>query len=133
MKEDEMLQHDAEQIRDCLLATRALLSDPEHWCQKMAAQDKYGNYIYFRDPDAKKWCLAGAVFVMSDEKRYNKHISVPVKNFLEDILVAKTGEVIETWNDAPERSHQDVLDILDKAIFQIENDLVSAGRILEDA
>ena len=45
---------------DKLRAARALIEDPEQWCQGAFARDKAGNHTFSSASDAVQWCALGA-------------------------------------------------------------------------
>jgi hypothetical protein len=78
-----------------------LLATPDKWTKGHLATDDMGDSVGEYSPSACRWCLIGAVF-----KCYG--------NFAErDPIVAainrKTGPFPSQWNDAPERTHAEVL------------------------
>ena len=81
-----------------------LLSDPAKWCQGQVAKDNEGNGLPARSNDAVKWCALGAVF-----KCYpNDNIAWQMRGRIEEITKVPVG----SWNDYPDRRHQDVVDLL---------------------
>lgn len=82
-----------------LKSARKYLTDPEHWCQ--------------RSPAGKATCIDLALDDAGD--RYT-HASQAVRRVLG--LDDQPGNCHELfrWNDAPERTHAEVLDALDRAI-----------------
>lgn len=86
-----------------------LLESPERWCQGMNAQNAAGQYALVRSHDACRWCLRGAVALI-----YGDEMNVAWAKLKEAIGVAP-GDSLIPWNDAPERTHAEVLAAVRKA------------------
>ena len=90
-----------------------LLEKPENWTQRANARDANGRDISSYHPDAVCWCLFGAVnkcYGITPERQ-----NVEVK-LIHSLQVAPTQErrgygSYIVWNDAKERTHQEVLDL----------------------
>lgn len=90
-----------------------LLDSPEKWTQQTLARDINGMATSPRGYDACSFCLVGAI-----ERCYN----VPSKDMLaiiqlveDELKVQAPGfEFIGQWNDAPDRTHEEVVDLLKK-------------------
>lgn len=84
-----------------------LLSDPARWTKGYYARDARGNLQGVHSPAACSWCLLGAAM-----KCY------PTDH---DLAVAKLkgmmgyGIPLHSWNDAPGRTHAEVLELVRKA------------------
>lgn len=105
------------QLLDDLKAVRELLSVPERWTKGEHARTNTGCPVPINSRRAKCWCLEGATAraVKSDE-RFNNTWGCLLDMFRQDHPDAKIiGGIIE-WNDADDRTHADVLALLDKAI-----------------
>ncbi len=84
-----------------------LLATPNDWTQKAYARDINGQKLTDeRDPKAVCFCLVGAL-----NKCYPREQRGAVIR-----AIAKEGSFSEsfTWNDAPERTHAEVLALLKK-------------------
>jgi hypothetical protein len=92
------------QLKQDLRAVLALYSGPEKWTQGAYARDRNGNPKSPESEEAYSWCLSGAACRVS--KNW-----VDILSFLRSFTC-----VIGEWNDAPERSFEDVTALLDKAI-----------------
>ena len=80
------------------------------WCQGADARDKDEYSISVRDPSAVKWCLVGAIYA-SNEPPYGGRLA----NILE-ICRKLTGGLRPTiWNDKPERTQAQVVELLQEA------------------
>lgn len=95
---------------DILEHARALIAEPERWTQGALARDGDGEELGdAQDPDAACWCLAGALH----HAGYGRATSLLVHRVLSTL--DKPVDIV-TWNDAPERSHAQVLLLLDECI-----------------
>jgi len=93
-----------------LIAIREFLTSPESWTQDVVARNKFDIPVYSDSREAAKFCLLGAVQHITGV--YYKAESI--LRLLQDI----TGYPdIVRWNDELHRQHEEVLDLLDKAII----------------
>ncbi len=85
-----------------------LIADPASWCQGSLARDQDGNSLGSGDPDACQWCMIGAI---------EKSLFITSKAFsrLERVVKSKGFEIIADWNDAPGRTHAEVIAALKEA------------------
>ena len=84
-----------------------LLSDKSKWCKKKLAATKDGESCLIFDEFATQWCLEGAIikcYVMDFETQ--RKINERIRN--------KIGNDIPNWNDAPERTFEDVKKLVKK-------------------
>lgn len=94
--------------REVLIAAKALIDTPEKWTQGWYAKDANGKHISDQSPDATCFCSIGAMWAVAHEIQ-----------FVDDALVflgRATRPAIPTWNDAPERTHAEVMDAFARAI-----------------
>ncbi len=84
--------------RDILIAARALIDTPEKWVKETMHQTRNGIDCY---------CTMGAL-MKADHK-------APSEVF-ETFRVSNGLNSVFRWNDAPERTHAEVLAAFDKAI-----------------
>lgn len=86
-----------------------LLASPEKWTKGAYAMDASGLHVPERHPDARRWCLLGAA-------NYCYGLaSVAVEMRIRDALLAGSGDKatgIASWNDAPDRTFDDVRKLL---------------------
>jgi hypothetical protein len=125
-----------------LLAVRELLASPKRWTQGANARRRNGSYVSYAESAATQWCLNGAVqrvvynevLTVCDLKVITKAINLLVDNIclerIESGISAPIGLPIAIWNDAEERTHADVLVLLDKVIASLSVP-VSKKRELE--
>jgi hypothetical protein len=89
---------------------RALLEAPERWTQMALARTAEGELCEPTDSVAVCWCLLGAF------DHVERGDDVGFIRFLEKEL----GGSVTRWNDAPGRTHADVLALLDRVIAEGE-------------
>jgi len=99
--------------KDVLVGTRALLSDKTKWTQEVFARDPVGTAVNLYSPLAACWCLEGAIGKVSSELGTGMGAAADLlRKQLPD------GTSLIDWNDSKERTYQDVVDLLDKAIAE---------------
>lgn len=92
---------------ETLKAMRELLSAPERWTKGECARDASGNRVDISSPDATCFCLIGAAGLVGEFKS--------VMDLLDRLVAPGPASC---WQDAPERTHAEVLALLDRAIEQ---------------
>ena len=96
-------------VKEHLLKMRELLADSNCWTQGDYARDDSGKSCGIMSPAAKKWCLRGASWRVGGI-------------IFGDILCTArtlgfhTDRAIVVWNDAPGRTHAEVLARIDAAL-----------------
>jgi len=106
--------HTPRKPSEILRAAREIISVPERWTQGASALSGRGNVVNARSPSAKCWCSFGAI-----DKAGSR--SIAKLRTAEGILrAALKAESIILWNDAPERTHAEVLAAFDQAITLAE-------------
>ena len=107
------------EYRQVLEKAKALVASG--WTQGYIAEDPSGHSCCPMSDVACRWCLLGACErAMFDHGHHQKD------SWLEMLAVVKraisaSGEISPiAWNDAPERTQQDVLAFLDAAIERLE-------------
>lgn len=101
---------------EMLAEARALLV--RGWCQGEDALDEDGVPVDPSSPVARRWSVAGALLAVWEEWRSAGNAAdVVSRDFAEAGLAlrAAVGDIV-AWNDAPERTHGEVLAALDRAI-----------------
>ena len=97
---------------------RELLSDPEHWTKEASARSSNGQSVPPCDKKACSWCLYGAIVKASHETGYtNRQL---LRNQLCRMVWRRVGSFLAEWNDAEEREHKDVMNLLDGFIKDYE-------------
>ena len=77
-----------------------LLHSPEKWCKGQLAMDMHGNKVEPFSDTAERFCAVGAI---RRAYGYDSHSDI-VKEKLRDAV----GRLIPGWNDAPERTWEEV-------------------------
>lgn len=98
---------------EILKKARELLSDPARWCQNVSARSLEGKAVGYAAPTAFSFCMFGAIWN-----------SAPRLSLIPDEKVAAVfglaADDLVEWNDAPERTHAEVLQRFDEAIARLE-------------
>jgi hypothetical protein len=101
---------------EMLAEARALLV--RGWCRQEDALDEDGAPVDPSNPAARRWSVAGALLAVWEEWRgAGKPADLVSRDFAEAGLAlrAAVGDIV-AWNDAPERTHGEVLAAFDRAI-----------------
>jgi hypothetical protein len=88
-----------------IMKVRELLDKPEKWTKGWWARDSKGRMVIF-DTTAVSWCLVGAI---EECYSYSERRAIDLK-VQEALLVSR----IDIWNDAPERTFEDIKDLVEK-------------------
>jgi hypothetical protein len=92
---------------------KELLSSPDKWIQGHYALDAEGDVIDAQDPDAVCFCLQGAIRRCYNDGKEPYRFTDEYKGVKSRIL-HEIGEPITTWNDAPERTFEDIKQLVEK-------------------
>jgi hypothetical protein len=84
--------------REVLIAARKLIEKPENWTQRK-----------FRHGDA--YCMSGALLAIDGHSIMSSAVYAALKQ-----AVPSSFHCLAEWNDAPERTHAEVLAAFDRAI-----------------
>jgi hypothetical protein len=91
-----------------LRAARRLIEEPERWTKGAAARDSAGKRVESGDTSAQCWCAYGAI---------GRATGYRVSDWDARMLLSEVvGGCISMWNDAPWRTHVEVLAAFDAAI-----------------
>jgi hypothetical protein len=99
--------------RKALLRVRALIE--RGWAQGTFATTKTGTATFLGSDYAENVCLLGALHHVRDHDRPRVSSRTWCKVF--ELITARVGNMVE-WNDSPERTQKQVLDLLDKVLAQ---------------
>lgn len=105
---------------DVLCEAREILVE-KGWTQGCCARDARGKNCDIGSKAAVCYCAVGAISHVSD-------YSEPTRPFkqaciaLRRVINIKQGMSIGSWNDAPERTKEEVIAAFDKAIEELERD-----------
>lgn len=86
-----------------------LFSDESKWNKRATALDERGKQTLISGPDAKSWCLLGAI-----EKVYGLRYNA-IRGRLLEVLPLKYCNDLIDFNDSPLTTFQDVIDLVTKA------------------
>ena len=98
-------------VREVLVNARELISKPEAWTKRSYARSAGGDPVVPYSPKAACWCVSGAISISGRD--------ITVRWAARDAILFAAGTSVmdvPTWNDAPERTHAEVLAVFDKAI-----------------
>jgi hypothetical protein len=90
---------------ELLCKVREKLSAPGSWTQGAFARDRYGHDVPPDSPYATSWCLEGAAVAVG-ASAYRLHKALNVFS-------------VAWWNDGPQRTHEEVLTMLNRAIWKL--------------
>ena len=100
-------------MKEILTKARDILTPEGAWIQFYPALDVRGNS---RDPEDRRascWCLVGAL----ERAAYDSSDPESDPEGAMFALQAALGrDALAAWNDAPSRTHEEVLQLLDRAI-----------------
>ncbi len=92
-----------------------LLAVPERWTKGVYARkdnNLVGGDVEPEDPTAVCWCLIGAILcVYPDQKQQEDAI----RRLNRHMLSTEFENAADAWNDHPDRTHQEVLDLVMRA------------------
>ncbi len=95
--------------RDVLIKARELIATPDRWT-KGAAWRSASGLATGSDPDIRSCCALGAIWLVG-----RMDIRINTKE-AQITLLKVVGRKISDWNDAPWRTHDEVLAAFDQAI-----------------
>lgn len=103
--------------KQVLIDARAHIAEPDRWTQEAYARDHQGHNVRPRDPEARCWCMLGAIAYCS-----NVHgiIPPPLMTFIEDLVKFRFGpsKFMGPGSMNDYLQHDLVLSFLDYAIDQ---------------
>ena len=122
------------EIKSTLTAARALIATPDKWTQGANEKDAAGNDLEnSNDADVASRCAVGAVLGVYDENiRLGLMSELGSKSILDCLRHAverHTGKAqfsVADWNDAPARTHADIMQGFDWAIADAGQEEVTA-------
>jgi len=91
-------------IVELLRETRKIVGSG--WTQRAWAKDKNGKFVSEGDPTAVCWCLSGALSLAKERLGASEEVFVGAYN----LLSRRSGCRVVMFNDAPERTKEEVLD-----------------------
>ena len=91
-----------------------LIDTPEKWCQGCSARNIKGLAVKAESDKAVTFCMFGALIKTSEDendKVFNSYNNEQIYRMIEK-LGLRTHKDLFDWNDAPERTHAEVLALL---------------------
>ena len=107
------------EIREILQAVRDLLEDESAWTKRAYARNERGHAVDSNSDAAVRWCLTGAVAkavakaAAQRDRRYRRY---GVWNTRLALAEGIGGDGLQAWNDHDDRTHADVLELIDMAL-----------------
>lgn len=104
---------------DVIVRMKKLLTQtPTSWCKRNLAQDAYGESVEPCKPSACSWCIAGALATQVTKEDW---LSYAV---MKAITRAMPGCYlsIPAFNDSPITTIEDVIEVLDEAERNLQNE-----------
>lgn len=98
--------------KEILIAAQAKIEAPERWVKGKFASLADGRKCYPDNERAVCFCAEGAVFASGARWA----AKAKALRFLRDVAVGDEFTSIPDWNDAPDRTHAEVLAAFDRAI-----------------
>lgn len=95
---------------EVLLAARELIATPEKWTCGNYAKTSAGVAVSEDDDLAIAWCAMGAI----RHEAPDREAIMSARHVLERVLPSRSSTVAD-WNDAPGRTHAEVIEALTKA------------------
>lgn len=93
---------------EILRAARAKITDPKRWAQGVGARDTFGRQVAARCESAVCWCSIGAICAVEG-------VTFAGDDVLDYLRTVSGESSVVDFNDAPERTHDEVLQAFDKA------------------
>lgn len=115
-------------LLDLFRAVRLLLADPKAWRQGKYAGKRIGETggpngdwsviaeTVLEDPEANCFCIAGAIDRVAD----NAGEGLTLRNAARREMMKTVTRTTVDWNDAPGRTHAEVIAALDATIARLE-------------
>jgi len=100
---------------EVLLAAKELLNDPKCWTKGTVARNANGGAVAPNNTDAVCWCAVGALAKIC-KYPFNPTLYETVIYAFENVSSRQNG--IGYWNDDKDRTHEEVLNAFDRAIFE---------------
>lgn len=92
-----------------------LFADPARWTKRRSAADAEGRWTDFYDPKAACWCLTGGINLVygagADYGLVSEKLTAARKKLFPDSRYS----TLQWWNDAWERTHEDILALVTEA------------------
>ena len=87
-----------------MVKVHELLSSPDSWTKYVMARNNDYYTVQPNSTEAVRWCILGAIYHCYGGRTNDAGILAVIK-------ISQTVGVISTWNDAPDRTYEDVRDL----------------------
>jgi len=105
--------------KEILIAARAKIERPECWTQRAFAKTALLNKAKVDSQRAVCWCALGAIAAITREDP--NYVNDDVYWLLHRAMGLPANEIaVAAWNDAPGRTHAEVLAVFERAIKAAE-------------
>lgn len=110
-----------QELLPIFLEAKETLSDPRRWTKRAYARDKSHRKINPYNSKAVSFCLSGALLKASLRRDSEKHgkLHLDSLNFIKEEYFQDKKNKISHFNDAEERKHKEIIDLLDKCIYKL--------------
>jgi hypothetical protein len=99
-----------------LKGARKLLDNKERWIKECFARNKKGEVVQSKSKGAYSFCLLGAINHSEGPVTHHEIAALDAYNKAFAFLQEACGQPPMVFNDAPRRTHKQILKALDKAI-----------------
>jgi hypothetical protein len=117
-----------EAVKEIILGVKNLLIVPEHWTKGHTARDANGEAVRLNSGEDVCWCLTGALNKVCYERNpqddgiilreYETVYTKIAKAIPDDVETRRLFGYphVPDWNDVPERTHAEIIEVLDRAL-----------------
>jgi hypothetical protein len=103
---------------ESLREARKKIEKSENWCREAFARTAEGKEVTADSPEARQWCLLGAIAAVREVPCFFDSISnYPWMYALRDATGCSS---IGQFNDDPKTTHEKVLEVIDQTIAELE-------------
>lgn len=100
---------------EVLRAAREKIATPEKWTRGVEAKNACGDGVSAFSHSAVGFCIIGALSLITSTYGDEQHDYCAATRYLR-LGIGEPVHSLSLWNDAPERTHVDVIDAFTKAI-----------------
>lgn len=106
---------------ETLEAARALLA--RGWTQNVCARNEKGEGVGSRAPEAVCWCALGAINAVTSSSFEGAAVRAAVYQAILDSVRSRHPFLdLSGWNDRPNRTQEEVLELFDAAIARLKSE-----------
>ena len=103
-------------MKEILVKARELISDEDRWIKYEFALDKDTNVTNPCGNEAYMWCLTGSINAASARIGASVKEAIEARKMLLKMPDLNGFHTLNQWNDRSDRTHYEVIDLLDRAI-----------------